>query len=197
MPPSSDSNYRIWGVDPGAHYCYLDFIEGFDDDFRLTRGDPLADEWPDGVAYRMDPAFKKHVALSDNLNAVGGVVVVSERLKAFVEAQGVRNVQFLGVDILNHKGRKVEPAYFILHPIHPQPCIDVAKSAVEWNDLNADYILSMERLVLDEARIDPSVALFRAKHLRDCVFVHQDLAAEIEAGGFSGVEFWALSDYEG
>ncbi len=189
-----DSNFVVWGEDVSSGYCVLGYIEEFEDDWKLTNGTSLAAEWPDDVTLQMDPDFKKQIKLSDHLCNPCRVIIASPALRQFLEEQAVPNLEFLPVRILNHKGKVASDDYVIVNLHAVQDCLDLDASGVTWNEINPDYIIGFEQLVLDESRIDEEATLFRAKHYADQMFVRRDFAEAVSESGLTGIEFYELSD---
>jgi hypothetical protein len=190
-----DANYAIMTGDPHSRFCVLNYIEGFEDDYKLFIGVSVAHEWPNDVSLRMDPDFKKQIKLSDHLLNPSNVIVASKRLREFLQEKEVPNIEYLPVTILNHKNRLASSEYCIANLVTTQDCIDISKSGVTWNIINPDYITSIKQLVIDETKIDNDAVLFRAKHLKTAIFIRKDLARQIRDGGFSGIRFWEVSDF--
>lgn len=51
-------------------------------------------------------------------------------------------------------------------------------------------------LTLDESKLDPSVSVFRVKHLAHFVFVRENIAKPILAKGFSGPHMRRLDEFD-
>ena len=136
------SDYLVWaaGMEKGQNYCVLDDMDNVDDDFELKEGIPRAKGFPDNAVMSMDPEYPKDMALADNVFNLCRLVVVSKRLKEFIESRNPKNLEYLRVGILNHKKRLASKEYFIVHPIHPQDCLDAKKSGAEWSDIIKDDI---------------------------------------------------------
>lgn len=189
-------SYQLFFGNWQSNYCVLGYIENFEDDFMLTRGDSLAGAWPEDVSFRMDPDFPRQIALSDHLLNPENLIIASPALASFFKGVASLNLEYLPVTVYNHKGRVASDEYQIVHLINPQACIDTAASGVEWNSINPNWIDTVENLVIDESKIDPDVPLFRVKHLRDAIVIRDDLAEAIVDAGFTGIEFVEISEYE-
>lgn len=189
-------NYKIYDGDWQSNYCVLENIENFEDDYKLTRGDSLTGNWPDDVQFKMDRDFPRQLKLSDHLLNPENLMIGSKSLCQFLRQEKVKNLEFLPVKIIDHKKRVASLDYHIVHLIHPQDCIDVAKSGVTWNHINPDWITAVQQLVIDESRIDSDIQLFRAKHLRRAIFIRHDLAEKIEKAGFTCIDCYDIDDFE-
>jgi hypothetical protein len=190
-------NYVILSGLYRSEFCILGFIEGFEDDYKLFKGYPLAGDWPRAVSFRMDPDFKKRIKLSDHLVNSNNVIIASKRLREFFESENVPNLEYLPVTIIDHKKRVASNEYCIAHQVTTQDCIDLEKSEVVWSNIIPEDISTVKKLVLDEERIDDKAAVFRARRLVDPIFIRRDLAKKMEEQGFTGFGFGEVSDYKG
>jgi hypothetical protein len=197
MADQTSPGYMLLDGDSGSLFCELDFIENFEDTHKLYKGWPLAGEWPGNVLFRMDPTSKKQIKLSDHLVNHNNVIVASSKLQQFVLGSGVPNIEILPIKIIDHKKRVASKEYAIIHLVTTQDCINTKISKVTWNDINPEQVLSMERLVIDEEKVDKKSVLFRAKGLVNQIFVRRDFANKLQEGGYTGLRFWELSDYAG
>lgn len=195
MASEKGPNYVLLDGDTEGTYCQLDFIENFEDTYKLYKGWPLVGEWPANATFRMDANMKKQIKLSDHLVNPNNSIVASKRLQDFILSAQVPNIELLPVKILDHKKRVAGKDYAIVHLVTTQDCINIAKSGVTWNNINPEQILKMERLIIDEKKIDPKALVFRAKGLVNQIFVRRDFSTKLEQGKFTGLRFWELSAY--
>ena len=189
--------FVIWGKKYNKGSCVIDNPEGFDDQFLLAKGVPLLDQWPDNVVCRMSGDYPKDIQLTDNLCG-GNYAVVSQGLKEKITAlAGAGKIEFLPVSVLNHKGRVASKDYSILNPVGSVDCIEIEKSGVVWNDLDASDIDRMKRLVLNEAAVPAEAGMFRAEHLLGTILVRRSLADQLSANGFTGLHFQEPARFRG
>ena len=145
----------------------------------------------------MDPQFKKQVALSDALMNLDDLPVVSPKLKAFIEGLGAPKLEFLPVEIRDHKGKPVKEQYHVMNPLAVVDCLDRDQSDVMWNALSPDVIAGVNKLVLRLDAIDPELAFFRVKHLYGRVLVNADVADKLNEEDFSALYLMELEDFSG
>ncbi len=188
--------YQLWGEDVSSGYCILGYIEGYEDDWKLTNATSVLSEWPDDVTLRMDPDFKRQIKLSDHLGNPARVIIASLALRQFLEGRGVPYLEFLPIRIYNHKRKVASEEYTLLNLLGIQDCMDMDASGVTWNSILPEYIAEVDHIVLDEDRVEEGVVLFRAKHFAEAIFVKRDLADAILADELTGVEFLELEDWE-
>jgi hypothetical protein len=187
--------FLIWRGDRGNEFCVIKEPE-ISNSWELTRGIPRVATMPSPARCTMDPSFRKEVRLSDNLYGAT-VPVISLRTRDVLEAAVSDRVEFLPVEVVNHKGR-VEPAtYFILHPLDVVDCIDKEASGVEWNSIAPDRISRCKSLVLKKDAIPENAKLFRPKYWGKNIFVRQDLADALQGAGLTGLYFRPAEGYKG
>jgi hypothetical protein len=190
-----NDDFLIWDSAVVPNACCLAQLVNVDDQFELPKGIRRAAAFPSEAAFTMDPDFPNDTLLTDNLVNTDRLVVVSPKLKAFLESQRLAKVEYLPVTILNHKGRPASRDYFIVHPVDLAACVDTERSDVEWSVIDPTSIDSATRLVIDETALDPEVALFRPRPFYDVVLVRRPLAEAIDAQRFSGIRWIELSSY--
>lgn len=192
-----EMSYLIWSADPSGNFCTLEAIRNFDNPFLLTDGTPLADGFPEDAAYHMNASFPKDVKLPDNVQNNNGIPIVSKRLKEFLEAQDLGDVEYLPVTIVNHKGRVASPDYFILNPLTVLDVIDFEQSEVRWSAVKPDVIASASELVIDESKVPDGVRMLRPKSFAGVVMVDDGLVEELEAEDFTGLLFETAEEFTG
>jgi hypothetical protein len=191
------SNHLIWQPVFREGFCVCGKLEGFKDAPELKRGMSAAHYFPDDARFSMNPEFPKDIKLGDCIDNRGGFLLVSKPFKEMIETADVRNVEYLRVTILNHKGRVASNSYFIINPLSVFEAIDLERSIIRWNNIDPELISSCDRLVLDGDKIPPDAAMWRLKSLPTHVMVRRDLVEEIQAKGFSGVAFTEVKDFSG
>lgn len=171
-------------------------LEGYEKPWRLRSGELLAEEFPENAFFRMDPNYPKNVKLADSLSN-NGLALISQRFKDFLEARKLQNVEYIRVSIINHKGRVAGDDYYIANPYEAQDCLDLDKSEPTYNAIKKSKIMFVEELVIDSARVDPDVELFRVKDFGKPILVRQRLADAIDAESFTSVVWLPTDTYQG
>src|SRR5689334_17546921 len=121
-------DYVVWRWSAEGNSCMLVPPERIDRDWELYEGVPRAAGFPGDALFRMSDDHPRDMGLVDSLANIGTLVVASRRLKEHFEGKALKNVEYLPVTIINHKGRIASRDYFIVHPIVPQDCLDVQRS---------------------------------------------------------------------
>jgi hypothetical protein len=123
-------------------------------------------------------------------------IVASKGLQEFLEKQGVPNVEYLPVVIVNLKGKTVSKDYFIVHLIEPVECLDLDKCEPTWGEVDETSIDEVKHLVIDETRVDPVRQLFRPKQFHQVILARRTLAEAIDAAGFTGIKWIELGKFK-
>lgn len=189
--------YMLWR--PGRQkdgICKVTGVQGVHNAFELIEGTPRSRGWPDDASCAMNPAFPKDIGLEDSLFGAA-VLLVSARVKTFLEGACNCNVEFLRVSIVNHKGRIASHEYYVVNPQDVCDCIDIERSEVEWNDLDPESICLCDSLVLREDAIPTDLQIFRLHRWRKLVVIKRELADAMVAAGFTGLNMRDPADYEG
>lgn len=170
-------------------------IQNVEDDEELSLGVSKIGQWPKDACYYMDKERKEHIRLEDCLWNMDSVLVISLKLKEFLEKENLKNNEFLPVTIFNHKDRPTHEPYFIANSFHLQDCIDQKKSKYDLNCIDPWQFDEIEKLVIDETKIDPEVALFKMDHEGSLPIIRRDLATKMISAGFTGMEFREIETY--
>jgi hypothetical protein len=190
------SHYQCWESVAVGNACMLDPIEGVDRSYELLKGVPQTGRFASTALFRMSADYPRNIGLTDCLANLNDLLVASKRLKEFLEARKLPNLEYHPVSILDHKGRVASSEYFLVHPIHPQDCLDLKASNPRYNKIDPTMISQVQDLVIDESKIAPGVRLFRLVGFGKPLIVQRDLAAELSQAGFVGPVFIELNRFD-
>lgn len=182
-------DYVFWKTTADPGYCVCKALQGFDDDYLIAYGQPVADRFPDDTHYTMSDELPNDIQLADAVKNYGSYLLLSARLKAFIEERTDDRIEFLPTKILNHKGRVAAADYFIANVLEIHDAIDLDQSVVKWNNIDPDKISRFRKLVLDTDRLPEERVMLRLKHFPGRVLVRRDFAEELEGAGFTGLSF--------
>lgn len=190
-----DNTYLVFETAEIPHVCVLSELMGIEKPYQLRNGVPLADSLSGEAAFKMDPDYPTDTVLADCLINRHRQFIASSRLKAFLETRRLVDVEYLPVDIIDHKGRPIKQPYYIVHPIHPVDCLDIEKCGAKWSRIDKTAIQKVEALVIDASKVDPKREFFRPKHFHWVILVRSDLADAIDAQGFTGIRWIDPKDF--
>jgi hypothetical protein len=187
----TSADYLIWpNTNQSPYACVLGDLTGFKDLYAMWEGKTMQGDFPSDVELCMSPDFPDNTVLTDNLKNKHNLIVVSERLKDFIEERGVTKIEYLQVAIRDHKS-KVAAHYNIIHPLNSIDCLDYKASGALVSRALASHVISVKRLVLRNEMLDPERQLFRISGYPQIRLVWRDLAKAITTR-FHGIEFREL-----
>jgi len=191
-------DYLIWKYRDTDGACSILEPTGLDSIVPLKEGTPLQAELSGkALSTAMNPESPDDILLLDNVHNTDGILVVSGHLRAFLEARSLRDVEYLQVSIVDHKGRVASDDYWVVHPLSPVDAIDLVASDCKMSRIKKTRIQSMTQLVLRPEAVPADRELFRLQGLWGVTLVSRTLADAIAAAGFSGVEWQEVSAYPG
>lgn len=188
-------NYVIWKAKDEGNSCVLNKIQGLEDAYELKEGISRQGDFSQGVFFQMDPEYPKNIKLSDCLINLSNVPLVSKRLKEFLMARKLKNVEYLPVTIINHKGRVASDEYFVVNPLNHPDCLNIDESECTWSHIIPTDIIGVKKLVIDENRIDPELSIIGIKYFYNPVLVKRELADAISREGFTGIRWVELEKF--
>ncbi|MET0594189.1 MAG: DUF1629 domain-containing protein [Polyangiaceae bacterium] len=181
--------YVFWTQKEVANGCRLRGCEGFDDDWMLMDGVTVTDEFPEDVTFPMNPNFPDNTLIPDCPYNLDRLLIVSTRLKEFLESRNLPDVEYLQVGIVDLKGKTAKPPHFIVNPVGTRPLLRVDQCDATMSSLDDSSIEKLKRFVIDEKALDGAPPLFRIQNLSRYLMVSKDLAREVEKAGFTGARF--------
>jgi hypothetical protein len=189
------TNYLMWIAATGPGYCTVTRIQNYDASWDLIRGRSLQGKLTGAAQYVMSPREPRAIKLADCIENSDGTIIASKRVADFLRSKEIRGVEYVPVSIINHKGRVATDDYWMVNILAIQDCLDLAQCKPTYNAINAVEIDTVEKFVLEEAKLDPAFALFRCKNFYDHIVVAPQLAAELEQQAFNGLWFRPISKY--
>lgn len=191
-------SFVIWTYSDVEGACSLMEPIGLDPIVPLKDGSPVLSVLGSAsLSSAMNPDQPNDILLLDNVHNTDGIIVVSERLKSFLQTKGLNHVEYVPLTILDHKGRPIAEPFFVVHPVDPVDAIDQIASVCKMSRIKKDRIQSLEKLVLRPDEIPADRQLFRLKGLWGVTLVRNTLAEAISAAGFSGVRWLDVTAYPG
>jgi hypothetical protein len=190
--------YKAMKLYPGKGICHLEGIKHVPRWAHMQNGEPQSGKFPPEAEFNMNPEFPKDIKLADALVNLESLLVFSEKLVDFLNAQrALKNNEVLPVTIVNHKKRKEKARYFVVHQINRPKCVDEKQTVGLKSTIEKSQYQHMNKLVLLPGTVDPEVCIFRAAEYPNEALFRADLADKITAGGFTGgIEFFELDQFD-
>lgn len=178
-------------------YCLLDQLEGFEDEWAVGQGFSLATNPPDDLTMSMSEDEPRKTVLPDYVQNTNSLLIVSPRLRTFLETEQVNNVEYYPLTIKNHKGKVASREYFVAHLINHVDCINVEASGVTWSGMGLDTqrIMLIRKLVLDPARVPEDRRLFFPRYYSEIPVLRTEIAEAMRRGGFTNVDIVPISQH--
>lgn len=177
-------------------YCTLDELEGIDNFDVMRQGASLTSKVPDQLSMSMYVEEPRNTVLPDYVQNMQRLVIVSPRLRAFLEAQEISHVEHYPLEIIDHKGKVASDEYSVIHLIGPVDCIDGDASQAKWNNvgLATQRIRRLKKLVIDPINVPDGRKLFFPKFFRKYPIIHRDLAETMGKEGFTNIKIVPLGE---
>jgi hypothetical protein len=176
--------------------CRLGAILNVPNPEDIQYGFPQAGTFPANASFAMSANFRKDTKLADVLNNMNRFTVVSERFKDLLEkSNALKGNEVHEVAIFNHKKLREKAKYFLIHQLNFPRCADAGLTVGEKDPLNPVAYGVLTKLVLDESKIDPELAIFRAAEYPERAFFRRDIVTKIQAAGFTGIKFHELEGF--
>jgi len=189
-----ESKYVIWDYDVVKKCCTVEKIVNLtDDDYQLREDTVLGEAFTRAASFQLADVDPKGPVLPDNLINTDMALIVSPRLKDFLNAKQLSDVEYLPFGLVDAKDKKIPGTLFYVHVLNNPDCLDREKCDVtRYSGSDKDRIDRMNHIVF---KSNPKRDLFRAKGYRREFFVSRSLAEAIHQAGFTGVRFWEIKGY--
>lgn len=185
--------YLIWEHKSVPRTYWGDELRGFEPtvkEYEIGKGKPLLSRWPkSGAIFTVKNGDPKNPLLSDNLSNIYRQLIVSERVKNFLEQLNVPEVEYLPVNIKEQKGKSLKATYYIVHLLHHPDCLDAKASGANMSALDETSITTLKELVFNR---DPGKILSRPAHYEKICLISWEVAEKLAEQKFSGIRFEAL-----
>lgn len=153
--------------------------------YTLARGSPATPFYPKEARISLQQD-RSGIKLSSLLGNMHSYLVVHSDMKDVIAAhcQGLE-VEYLPVDLYDHRKRLYSRDYFFINPLGTQDCLDGVASGVEFGPEGG--VVHVGEFVLDPKKVHALPALFRIKEEPSCYMVSQTLAEALRERAFSNV----------
>jgi hypothetical protein len=178
-------DHVFWGYKQVPNGIIVNELLGYDESWRINTGIDLGTEFPSDAYFEMDQDFPESTVLTDHVRNQEALILISDRLKAFIEKMNVPNIQFLPATIKDHEDRALKQQYFVVNPIGPIDCFDLKASKPTYDDLVESKVVQMEAFVPDKDKCVDLPDIFRPKGFKH-LLISKKLAKEIDGAGMTG-----------
>lgn len=118
-----------------------------------------------------------------------GCSIMSERLKAFLESNGIDNIQYFPASVIERDGEHAHDGYYTANIVGLVDCIDREASemdAEEDDDGELNIVYSVEKLVLKNTETNYGY-IYRAYPFTRLILIDNIFRERFDAAGFTGI----------
>nr|WP_216612056.1 DUF1629 domain-containing protein [Myxococcus xanthus] len=170
--------------------------EGSPTNWKFSRGEPLARQFPAGGKVSFSDHFPDRRKLYDFVRNTVGVLLVSSRVKQVLEDLQVHNAEFLPVTMCDHQWSPVAEGYGILNVLGSQDVIDLERSDCDIDPITKKEVTRVGNLVLTQGKIDPKADIFRARNMMELVLVSERVKISFEQAGLTGFKLHVAEGFD-
>ncbi len=194
---NSIENYNILFDCGGNKSAIIEKLPEQLDKREVNRGNLLASNLSGKLTLRFSNNYPEYVKLYDFVGNTLSFLIVSERVKEVFEAEGVRGLEYLPVQILDHRSQLAGDNYHLINFLVPQPIINMERSKLILSRFDSRFIQNIKDLHLNLEDVDPEAKLFRATTERYTNFITDDLIEAMNAAGITGIKTVPAEGWDG
>ncbi|WP_163782537.1 imm11 family protein [Myxococcus vastator] len=170
--------------------------EGSPTNWKFSRGEPLARQFPAGGKVSFSDHFPDRRKLYDFVRNTVGVLLVSSRVTQVLEELKVDNAEFLPVTMCDHQWNPAAEGYGILNVLGSQDVIDLDKSDCDIDPITKKEVTRVGNLVLTQGKIDPKADIFRARNMMELILVSERVRNAFEQSGLTGFKLHVAEGFD-
>lgn len=182
--------YAVLLPDKDETHVYIsDIPDEIERNYKLKQGVRLGDTWRDDVTMRFSAHRPQGLHLTDYVDNSFSWLLVSPAFRQVSEQADTAALEYLPVRILNHKGRVASDQYYLANFTTLTEAIDRDHSDFREDRVREGKINKYERMALRAEVLENGPAMFRLAETPMLVLVREDLVAQMEAAGLTGMRF--------
>jgi hypothetical protein len=156
-------------------YCFaggkIEGLVGKAKRFLRDGGSSLKDLYPEDpfeVKVNLDKDSPKAISKGDYISTCDQQVMVSQEVEDELKKHNIGEVEFWPFTLINHKGRVHSKNYRFVVPVHQFDAINEELS--ELDRTKNGVVIGIDRLVLDNSKLDNAPDMFRINDLGEMAF---------------------------
>lgn len=158
-------------------------------DYYIRQGKRLGKHYPADARIKMDHRSKGN-KLASMLGNTMSFLIVHTDVKKLIETNNLNaEIEYLPVNIYNHKGRLQSSDYWIINVIGTLDCVDKEKSDIDYEDETRQEVIGVGTIVLDGKKLRGAPDLFRVPEQAEDIIASDRLYRILVAGKFSNLAF--------
>ncbi len=186
--------FFVWSTMHRENSASLERPEGVKRFWDLFEGVPLAEGWGE-VTCDMDANNPYDMGLLDVVDNFSTLAIISPQLRDFMRSVPCVGVEYLPINIKDHRGKISSREYSIINPHPLRHALDVSASGARYCSFDKTVIDDVDKLIINSDRVPSEVSIFRLSGLVRPVVVRKKLAELISGAGFLGIRWVPASAY--
>jgi hypothetical protein len=187
------SDYFVLGPARDSEYCEIAMApQDFPSMNPAKRGESMTDVWPEDARLRMEPR-RPGLMVPDVVLNPHECLMVTDRMRAFLEAHIPTPVEYLRFTLLNHKGRVADDSMWVVNLLDTVSCADLDKTDATESPFYPGELQDLLELHVIEEKLPTDRKIFRLGECPATILVRDDLRRDLEEARFSA-EYFALGD---
>jgi hypothetical protein len=157
-------------------YCFatgkVEGLAGKAKRFLRDGGSSLKDLYPENpfeVTVNLDKDHPKAISKGGYISTCDQQVMVSQEVEDELKKHNIGEVEFWPFTLINHKGRVHSKNYRFVVPVHQFDAINEELS--ELDRTKNGVVIGIDRLVLDNSKLDNAPDMFRINNLGKMAFI--------------------------
>jgi len=156
--------------------------------WELLEGDPIAEQFPETVRLKFSPSYPDNIRLYDFVDNTKLVRIVSKRVRAIFDQFSIDQVEYIPVEIMDHRGNLASSDYFLMNVMNTQPIIDMERAKYKMCTIEEDQISHFAEIRLTTEQVDMNASIFRSDRQASLYFMTDDVVQAIKAAGLTGLK---------
>jgi len=170
--------------------------EGSLDKRDFNRGHVLSNTIEDKLTLHFSDEYPENIKLYDFVENTLNLLIVSERTKTVFDNEEVKDLDYIPVQLVDHKGNIAGKDYYIVNFLKRQPIIDMDNSEYDLSYVS-NLILDIDLLCLNITEVDSDAKLFRSTTEATMNFIRDDLLQALQRAELKGIKTVLAEGWDG
>ncbi|NMO23653.1 hypothetical protein HPC49_54455 [Pyxidicoccus fallax] len=194
----SHFKYFLFGVRKDPRFCQIEELdEKVEEYWKLSDGERMGSLFPPTVELQL--ALDGGDWVTDFINNINQVVILSHKARLIFEAEGVggEQVEYLPFVLKDRRGHVVDDEqFYVANALMKVDCFDWQRSVYKTFSHEPREIIypSLRRMFLREEVIPENAKFFRLGEETDQYIIRSDLVERLKAEGCTGLSLRAMGE---
>ncbi len=171
----------------------MDVPDAITKQYQLKQGKSRSEGWPEGVTFEYSRDKPEGMELTDWIDNSKSWMIISAAFRKLLEAFPVTDVEYLPIQLQNHKKKVTSTEYSIGNFTKLVEAVDREQSV--FKEAGGD-ITRFDKLVLRPDIVRSGPPLFRLKERAILVLGREELVKKLQKAGMTGVTFVETDNYK-